>query len=243
VYTQSQHKDLEISVSEDRLGAVVPSREGDLHSPDTQPFVVQPDEDTIQRIRALAERKGKDPQALVTEFILQRLFEEEKCEGMLDPPSEHEDSHDASPAQHEAEIYTDGGCRGNPGPGGWAAMIYQGPKQQEIYGAEKDTTNQRMELRAAIEGLRYLKDPTQVKLYSDSAYVLNAMNEGWLVKWEQNGWKKSDKKPVKNADLWQELLGLSRLHEVEWIKVAGHAGNPGNERCHTLVQLAIHRVY
>lgn len=84
------------------------------------------------------------------------------------------------------EIYTDGGCRGNPGPGGWAALVYQGPKPGEIYGAEKSTTNQRMELRAAIEGLRYLKEPSLVRLYSDSAYLLNALNKGWLTNWERN---------------------------------------------------------
>jgi ribonuclease HI len=113
------------------------------------------------------------------------------------------------------------------------------PSPKRSYGVEKETTNQRMELRAAIEGLQHLQDPTRVRLYSDSAYILNAMNEGWLARWEQNGWKTAKKKPVKNADLWRELLELSRFHEVEWIKVAGHTGNPGNERAHALVQLAI----
>jgi ribonuclease HI len=140
------------------------------------------------------------------------------------------------------EIYTDGGCRGNPGPGGWAAIVYEGPRPREVFGAEKDTTNQRMELKAATEGLRHLKEPSLVRLYSDSAYLVNAMNQGWLTNWEKSGWTKADKKPVKNADLWQELLRLSRYHDVEWVKVKGHAGHAGNERCHALVQLAIRRL-
>jgi ribonuclease HI len=98
-----------------------------------------------------------------------------------------------------------------------------------------------MELRAAIEALQYLEEPSSVRLHSDSAFLTSAMNKGWLTNWERNGWKKADKKPVKNADLWQKLLELSRLHEVEWVKVEGHAGNPGNERCDALVQVAIER--
>lgn len=191
----------------------------------------------------MTERKNKDHKALAKEFILEHLCEEEKREGIL-VPSPEVNCHDGggqAPTSGLVDIYTDGGCRGNPGPGGWAAVIYEGPKPKEIYGTEKETTNQRMELRAAIEGLQHLQDPTRVRLYSYSAYLLNAMNEGWLVKWEQTGWKKADKKPVKNADLWEELLDLTRFHEVEWIKVAGHTGNPGNERAHALVQLAIDR--
>ena len=99
------------------------------------------------------------------------------------------------------DIYTDGGCRINPGPGGWAALIYEGPTPQEVYGAERDTTNQRMEIRAAIEGLKRLQEPRRVRLFSDSAYIINCMNDGWHLKWRRNGWKNSAKKPVKNADL------------------------------------------
>jgi ribonuclease HI len=98
-----------------------------------------------------------------------------------------------------------------------------------------------MELRAAIEGLRNLKEPSRVRLYSDSAYLLNALNEGWLVKWESNGWKTAKNKLVKNAELWRQLLELAGIHAVEWVKVKGHAGNPGNERCDTLVKLAMDR--
>jgi ribonuclease HI len=138
-----------------------------------------------------------------------------------------------------AEIYTDGGCLGNPGKGAWAAVTYHGPKPTEISGVERETTNNRMELRAAIEGLKQLKEPSHVRLYSDSAYLINGMRQRWYDKWEQNGWKTAGKKPVQNADLWRDLMTLSRLHSVEWIKVAGHAGVPANERCHRLVQRAI----
>ncbi len=137
------------------------------------------------------------------------------------------------------DIYTDGGCRINPGPGGWAALIYEGPTPQEVYGAERDTTNQRMEIRAAIEGLKRLQEPRRVRLFSDSAYIINCMNDGWHLKWRRNGWKNSAKKPVKNADLWQELLRVSGLHSVTWVKVKGHGGVAANERCHNLVRLAI----
>ncbi len=139
------------------------------------------------------------------------------------------------------DIYTDGGCHGNPGIGGWAAMIYDGPRPVEISGYETDTTNQKMELRAAIEGLEYLEQPSQVRLYSDSAYLINGMNQRWHLKWEQNGWKTANKKPVKNADLWEEVVRLSRHHTVEWIKVRGHAGIGANERCDALVRLEMAR--
>ncbi len=179
---------------------------------------------------------------LEEEFIIERLREEERREAMPGLPIEtNHDANGKAPTSRLVKIYTDGGCRGNPGPGGWAAIIYKGPKPEEIYGYEKNTTNQRMELRAAIEGLRYLKAQSRVRLYSDSAYLLNAMNEGWLVKWESNGWKTAKKKPVKNAGLWRELLELARIHEVKWVKVKGHAGNPGNERCDALVKLAMDR--
>jgi ribonuclease HI len=112
-------------------------------------------------------------------------------------------------------VYTDGGCRGNPGVGGWAALIFEGPKPKEICGREQQTTNNRMELRAAIEGLKALEKPSKVRLFSDSAYLINCMNEAWYAKWERNGWKNSKKKPVENANLWRELLKLARRHEVK----------------------------
>lgn len=137
------------------------------------------------------------------------------------------------------DVYTDGGCLGNPGPGGWAALIYDGPKPMEISGFEKGTTNQRMELKAAIESLRYLADPSHVRLYSDSAYLINGMKQKWYLKWQVNGWLTSKKKPVENQDLWKELIKLSEHHTVEWEKVKGHSGVGANERCDTLVQLEI----
>lgn len=137
------------------------------------------------------------------------------------------------------EIYTDGACSGNPGPGGWAALlIYQG-KEREISGFEPNTTNQRMELRAAIEGLRTLKFACEVKLYSDSAYLINAFRQNWLKNWLRNGWQNSQKKPVENRDLWEELLRLSEIHQVEWIKVPGHRDNQYNNRCDLLARMAI----
>src|SRR5215212_6477594 len=139
------------------------------------------------------------------------------------------------------EIYTDGGCLRNPGPGAWAAILYEGPKPTEISGHEANTTNQQMELRAAIEGLKCLDHPSKVRLYSDSAYLINGMNERWYLKWEQNGWKTAKRKPVKNADLWKELVELSRLHTVTWMKVRGHAGIGANERCDALVRLEMAR--
>jgi ribonuclease HI len=217
------------------------SRPGLPHS-DTKPFVLDLDEDVLQRIRVIAEAKGIDPESLAMEFIVGRHREEEERVGLSASPIEiNGGGKEKAPTSGLVDIYTDGGCRGNPGPGGWAAIIYGGPKPKEISGAEKNTTNQRMELRAAIEGLRYLKEPSRVTLSSDSAYLLNAMNEGWLVNWERNGWKTTKKKPVKNADLWRQLLELARIHEVKWMKVKGHAGNPGNERCDVLVKLAMNR--
>lgn len=132
------------------------------------------------------------------------------------------------------EIWSDGACSGNPGPGGWAAVLEFGGKQKEVFGWELATTNQRMELVAAIEGLNSLKRPCKVRLYSDSAYVVNAMREGWLEKWRRNGWRTSNKGPVKNAELWQALDLAASNHEVEWIKVKGHAENPNNNKADSL---------
>ncbi|MBE3579509.1 MAG: ribonuclease HI [Caldanaerobacter subterraneus] len=132
------------------------------------------------------------------------------------------------------EIYTDGACSGNPGPGGWAAvLIYKGIKR-EISGFEENTTNNRMELKAAIEGLKALKRPCKVNLYSDSSYLINAFNEGWIEKWQKNNWLKSDKTPVENQDLWKELLEVSKPHQINWIKVKGHSDNEYNNLCDRL---------
>lgn len=160
---------------------------------------------------------------------------------LLPPPRIGHRSPDGQRATGLIEIYTDGGCEGNPGCGGWAALIYDGPTPEEIHGYEPKTTNNRMELRAAIEGLRHVKAASRVKIYSDSAYLIDTMNKGWLTGWEKNGWKKADKKPVKNVDLWREVLEAVGPHEVEWVKVRGHSGLGANERCHSLVQLAIQR--
>jgi ribonuclease HI len=137
------------------------------------------------------------------------------------------------------DAYTDGGCRQNPDVGAWAALIYEGPEPKEICGVERQTTNNQMELRAAIEALRALEKPSKVRLFSDSAYLINCMNEAWYLNWERNGWKNSKKKLVKNAGLWRELAALTRKHDVRFVKIDEHAGIGANERCHALVQLAI----
>lgn len=139
------------------------------------------------------------------------------------------------------EIYTDGACSGNPGPGGWAAVLLYGDKKKEIFGGEAHTTNQRMEMKAAVEALRALKYPCRVNLYSDSAYLVNAFNQGWLKKWQSNGWKTMQKKPVENQDLWEELLTLSKKHQVKFIKVKGHSDNLYNNRCDELARKEIKR--
>lgn len=144
-----------------------------------------------------------------------------------------------SQALPEVDIYTDGACSGNPGPGGWAAiLLYKGHKR-EISGGEQRTTNQRMELRAAIEGLKALKRPAAVRLHSDSAYLVNAFRQGWVRRWRDNGWLTAAKKPVSNQDLWQELLRVMASHRVEWVKVAGHADDEWNNRADELARAAI----
>lgn len=137
------------------------------------------------------------------------------------------------------EIYTDGACSGNPGPGGWAAVLIYGEKRKELSGCEPATTNNRMELTAAIRALAALTRRCEVHLYSDSAYLVNAFNEGWLDRWQANGWRNKAKDPVENQDLWQELLALAREHKVSWRKVAGHAGHQLNERCDQLAREAL----
>ena len=137
-------------------------------------------------------------------------------------------------------IYTDGACSGNPGPGGWGAVLLFKDQKKEIRGGEPQTTNQRMELQAVIEALRALKvKGWDITVYSDSAYVVNAFQQKWLDKWQQNGWRNSKKEPVANQDLWQELLRLTSLNRVKILKVKGHGGDLYNERCDELARQAI----
>jgi ribonuclease HI len=136
------------------------------------------------------------------------------------------------------EIYTDGACRGNPGPGGWAALLRMGDREREISGAEPHTTNNRMELTAVIRALQALKRPVQARLYTDSEYVRRGISE-WLPAWKARGWRTADRKPVKNQDLWQQLDELARNHRIEWHWVPGHAGVPDNERVDRLANAAI----
>ncbi|MEG1501017.1 MAG: ribonuclease HI [Clostridiales bacterium] len=137
------------------------------------------------------------------------------------------------------EIFTDGACSGNPGPGGWGAILRYGDSVKELSGGEKNTTNNRMELMAAIKALACLKEPCRVQLYSDSAYLINSFLQGWLVNWQKNGWINSKKAPVENKDLWLLLWDLNCQHDIQWIKVKGHAGHPENERCDQLAREAI----
>lgn len=134
----------------------------------------------------------------------------------------------------QIEIYTDGACSGNPGPGGWGAVLVYNGKEKELSGSEKETTNNRMELTAVIMALNALNQPCEVKLTTDSKYVCDALNKGWVYSWRKNGWKKSDKKPALNIDLWKELLSLLEKHEVEFIWVKGHNGHKYNEICDAL---------
>lgn len=138
-------------------------------------------------------------------------------------------------------IYTDGACSGNPGPGGWGAILMYKDKKLEISGYEAHTTNNRMELLAPIRALSRLKEPCAVKLYSDSAYLVNTFRKNWIDDWLARDWRKSDKKPVENQDLWKEILEYTGIHEIEWIKVKGHAANPYNNRCDELATGEIKR--
>ena len=139
----------------------------------------------------------------------------------------------------EVIIYTDGACSGNPGPGGWGSILMYKGNKKEISGGKEDTTNNVMELTAVIEGLKLLKFPCKVKLYSDSAYVVNAFVQKWIYGWLKNGWVNSNKEPVKNKELWQELYDLTKVHQVEFIKVKGHSDNEYNNRCDELARNAI----
>jgi len=139
-------------------------------------------------------------------------------------------------------IYTDGACSGNPGPGGWGAIVIDGGRERELSGGEPITTNQRMELRAAVEGLASLEGRRRVELYSDSAYLVNCFRDKWYVRWQQNGWKNAQKKPVENRDLWEQLIARAGQHDITWHKVAGHSGDPLNERADRLACAAIDTV-
>lgn len=136
------------------------------------------------------------------------------------------------------EIYTDGACRGNPGAGGWAALLRQGGHEKEIHGAEPHTTNNRMELTAVIRALEALRRPVEVRVYTDSEYVRRGITE-WIASWKARGWRTADKKPVKNQDLWEQLDQLAASHRIEWHWVPGHAGVEGNERVDRLANEAI----
>ncbi|NGP78071.1 ribonuclease HI [Balneolaceae bacterium YR4-1] len=136
----------------------------------------------------------------------------------------------ASSSKDEVIIYTDGACSGNPGPGGWGALLIWRGKKRELTGAEPESTNNRMEMRAVIEALKALKRPCHVKIHSDSALIVNAFKQGWIENWKKRGWKKANKKPVENQDLWKEMLTAMDDHKVSWIKVKGHADNELNNR-------------
>lgn len=136
------------------------------------------------------------------------------------------------------EIYTDGACSGNPGPGGWGAILKYGDKERELSGGEKETTNNRMELMAAIIALETLKEPCEVVLTTDSKYVMDGITK-WIFSWKAKNWKKSDNKPVLNADLWQRLDAANQRHQVKWHWVKGHSGHKENERCDELARMAI----
>lgn len=127
-------------------------------------------------------------------------------------------------------VYTDGACSGNPGPGGWGVLLQWNKQEKELSGGEPQTTNNRMEMRAVIEALKAVNQPCKIKIHSDSALIINTFKKGWIDTWIKKGWKKSNKKPVENQDLWKEMLRAMKPHDVEWIKVRGHADNERNNR-------------
>ena len=141
----------------------------------------------------------------------------------------------------QLKLYTDGACSGNPGPGGWGAVLIYKDFRRELSGYDPATTNNRMEMQAAIEGLSALKEPCEVALYTDSAYLAHAFQKRWLDNWQKNNWLKSDKKPVENRDLWEALLALTARHKVSFIKVKGHSTNKENNRCDELATGEIKR--
>lgn len=136
-------------------------------------------------------------------------------------------------------IYTDGSCSGNPGPGGWAAILMYGGHERDISGSERNTTNNRMELKAVAEALRVLKAPCSAVVYTDSAYIANAFNDGWIENWRKRGWRTAAKKPVKNRDLWEDLLESMKVHDVRFVKVKGHADDALNNRVDDLAVAAM----
>ena len=131
----------------------------------------------------------------------------------------------------QIELFTDGACSGNPGPGGWGAILRYGEREKELSGGAPQTTNNRMELTAVIEGLAALKESCEVTIVSDSRYVVDGIEKGWAKSWKRNGWRKADKKPALNADLWDRLLSLLDIHRVQFVWIKGHDGHPENERC------------
>ena len=131
------------------------------------------------------------------------------------------------------EIFTDGACKGNPGRGGWGALLRYGEIEKELFGGEAATTNNRMELTAVIRALEALRQPSKVRVHTDSQYVQKGISE-WIISWKKRGWRTADKQPVKNADLWRQLDGLAAQHEIQWLWVKGHAGHDGNERADQL---------
>lgn len=139
----------------------------------------------------------------------------------------------------EITIYTDGACSGNPGPGGWGAILMYKENKKEISGGKKDTTNNIMELTAVIEALRLVKFPCKISVYSDSAYVVNGFLQGWIYNWIKKGWKTADGSPVKNKELWEELYNFTKTHDIKFIKVKGHSDNEFNNRCDELARNAI----
>ena len=139
------------------------------------------------------------------------------------------------------EIFTDGACKGNPGPGGWGALLRLGRHEKELAGAEAETTNNRMEMTAAIEGLRALTEPCAVALYTDSKYLIDGMTK-WIGGWQKRGWVNASKKPVRNADLWHELIELAERHDIAWNWVKGHSGHPENERVDRLASDAAEEI-
>lgn len=142
--------------------------------------------------------------------------------------------------QKEVVLYTDGACRGNPGPGGWGYVLLYGPHRKAASGHAAETTNNRMELQAIVEGLNALKQPCKVHIHSDSAYVVNAFKQGWIQNWQRNGWRTGKKEPVKNEDLWKALLAASLRHTIAWVKVKGHADDELNNEVDALAVEASH---
>ncbi len=139
-------------------------------------------------------------------------------------------------------MYTDGACSGNPGPGGYAAILMYNGNEKEIVGAEKDTTNNKMEMMAVLKGLEQLKYPCDVTIYSDSTYVVDSVEKGWVFSWKKKNWIKSDKKPVKNVELWEQMLKYMSIHNIKFVKVKGHSDNEYNNRCDRLAVEAIKKL-